>query len=369
MDAEDTQVVTNQHYDESLEVNDSEEVASYYSPTPRSPGGTRTPHLPPYKPGPEMGDLRSDMQASLDSPTGTPPLVRYPLKDSGGPAVAKPMAQKLGESFSEEESGEETEVESEAEAEHIHAHHRVQHTAAELEGAYDPRDYDYLDVNQEIKELFQYITRYTPQDIELEHRLKPFNPEYIPAVGDIDAFLKVPRPDNQEVSLGFTVLDEPCSKQSDPTVLDLQLRNISKTSGIKAMQVRSVKNAEKNPKAIDVWVDSIEDLHRSKPPPTVHYTKSMPDIDSLMTEWPKEIESMLANLKLPGPELSCSLREYVDIVCSILDIPVYKDRIQSLHLLFSVFSAFKQMQHFQGEVAGAGQASADNKEPQVLNFD
>ena len=33
--------------------------------------------------------------------------------------------------------------------------------------------------------------RYTPQTIELETKLKPFIPDFIPAVGDIDAFLKV----------------------------------------------------------------------------------------------------------------------------------------------------------------------------------
>lgn len=33
--------------------------------------------------------------------------------------------------------------------------------------------------------------RYTPQVIELDHSLKPFIPDFIPAVGDIDAFLKV----------------------------------------------------------------------------------------------------------------------------------------------------------------------------------
>lgn len=33
--------------------------------------------------------------------------------------------------------------------------------------------------------------RFQPQDIVLETKLKPFNPEYIPAIGDIDAFLKV----------------------------------------------------------------------------------------------------------------------------------------------------------------------------------
>ena len=56
---------------------------------------------------------------------------------------------------------------------------------------YDPRDYEHLSVSGEVKELFRHITRYTPQTIELETQLRPFVPEYIPAIGDIDAFLKV----------------------------------------------------------------------------------------------------------------------------------------------------------------------------------
>ena len=55
---------------------------------------------------------------------------------------------------------------------------------------YDPSEYDNLNVAPDIKELFQYIMRYTPQTIDLETRFKPFIPEYIPAVGDIDAFIK-----------------------------------------------------------------------------------------------------------------------------------------------------------------------------------
>ena len=57
--------------------------------------------------------------------------------------------------------------------------------------AYDPSEYDHLQVSTELKELFQHIRRYTPQTIELDTKLKPFIPEFIPAVGDIDAFLKV----------------------------------------------------------------------------------------------------------------------------------------------------------------------------------
>lgn len=39
--------------------------------------------------------------------------------------------------------------------------------------------------------MFQYIQRYAPQTIDLDTKLRPFIPEYIAAVGDIDAFIKV----------------------------------------------------------------------------------------------------------------------------------------------------------------------------------
>ena len=39
--------------------------------------------------------------------------------------------------------------------------------------------------------MFGYITKHRAQTIILDYKLKPFIPDYIPAVGDIDAFLKV----------------------------------------------------------------------------------------------------------------------------------------------------------------------------------
>eukprot|EP00794_Sanderia_malayensis_P010947 gene10947-12108_t len=186
--------------------------------------------------------------------------------------------------------------------------------------------------------------KYTPQNVELEHKLRPFIPDYIPAVGDIDAFLKVIRPENKVEVLGLHVIDEPCAKQSDPTVLDLQLRSISKQTSAKQMVVRSIEDAEKNPKAIDSWMQSIADLHRQKPPQNVHYTKTMPDIESLMQEWPPEFEEMLKNTGLPTADFDSDLIQYIDIICGILDIPVYKDRIQSLHVLFTLYSEFKNSQ-------------------------
>lgn len=216
-----------------------------------------------------------------------------------------------------------------------------------LEGVYNAADYEHLNVSPEIKELFQYITRYTPQTIELDHKLKPFIPDFIPAVGDIDAFIKVLRPDEKSENVGLTVIDEPCAKQSDPTVLGLQLRAISKETSTKQVAVKTIDDGEKSAKEIDSWVKSISDLHRSKPPPAVHYSRNMPSIDNLMQEWDSEFEELLKTVTLPSADLDCDLAHYASIVCSLLDIPVYKSKIQSLHVLFSLYLAFKKHQHFQ----------------------
>ena len=54
-----------------------------------------------------------------------------------------------------------------------------------------------------------FSIRYRPQILEMETKLKPFLPDFIPAVGDPDAFLKIDRPDGAAEMLGLTVIDEP----------------------------------------------------------------------------------------------------------------------------------------------------------------
>eukprot|EP00644_Phytophthora_capsici_P016718 jgi/Phyca11/572302/estExt2_Genewise1.C_PHYCAscaffold_470258 len=212
-------------------------------------------------------------------------------------------------------------------------------------GGYKESDYAHLKVSHEIRELFQYIGRFKAQEIELETRLKCFIPEYIPAVGDMDAFLKVPRPDGQLDQLGLKMLDEPSLSQSDATVLDLQLRSTSKKKHGDIV-VRSIENAEKAPKEIDRWMKSIADLHRTKPPPQVHYTKTMPDIESLMQVWPEEFEELLSKSTLPSADLDMGLEQYVRVICALLDIPVHKNVYESLHVLFTLYLEFRSNQHF-----------------------
>jgi hypothetical protein len=70
----------------------------------------------------------------------------------------------------------------------------------------------------------------------------------------------------------------------------------------------------------------------------------MPSVESLMQIWPQEYEDLLKELSLPSSELNVELNTYIDIICALLDIPVYKSRIQSIHVLFSLFSEFKNSQ-------------------------
>ncbi|CAG5004127.1 unnamed protein product [Parnassius apollo] len=229
------------------------------------------------------------------------------------------------------------------------------------EGAYDPKQFQDLKVPPEMENIFQYIMKYTPQKIELEARLRAFVPECVPAVGDCDALLKLstplaaPRatPLDEHVlahidNLGLTILDEPAAEQSEPALLHLQLRAISKTAGGKTTLTKKIEEAEKNPKAIERWIKDVSELHAAKPPPTVTYTRKMPDIDSLMEEWPEAMEEALNEVGFPPASLDCSLSQYVELVCALLDVPLHErtlhDRIQALHLLFSLYSAVKNSQ-------------------------
>ena len=80
---------------------------------------------------------------------------------------------------------------------------------------YNPADYKTLNISAEVQDLFKHITKwvypnhsYIPEVYELETQLKPFIPAYVPTIGEVDAFIKIPRPDGQDEHLGVSVVDE-----------------------------------------------------------------------------------------------------------------------------------------------------------------
>ncbi|XP_071579697.1 intraflagellar transport protein 46 homolog [Temnothorax nylanderi] len=306
-------------FDEAIVVRNAEEIKSPVSRRPASSRRTRR-------------SVTSDSTNTLasNSPRGNKhEFRRYSNNDVG---FEKSMGG-IGSDPSDSEESDDDDIQGSSVAKPI--------------DLYDPKEFENLEASTEVKELFQNIIRYAPQRIELNYKLMPFIPDYIPAVGDIDAFIKVPRPDGVEDKVGLTVLDEPCTDQSDPAVLHLQLRNHSRSAGAAARQavVKRIEDAEKNSKSIDKWIDDMNQLHRSKHLPGVQLNRAMPDIDGLMQQWPPQVEDKLNELQLDLSELDCDLPQLADVVCNLLDIPTRENaRLEALHTLFTLYLEIRNVE-------------------------
>lgn len=159
------------------------------------------------------------------------------------------------------------------------------------------------------------------------------------------------KPDGVKEDFGITVLDETCNN-SDPSVLEMKYIQTKKTIKKVEMSVRSIENAEKNTKDVQNWINNVEELHKNRPPATVQYSKIMPDFDKLMEEWPPAIEHALKETEFPGPEIDLSTEDYAKTVATMLDIPIHKTAqnkgvIEAMHVMFTLYSDFKENQHFQ----------------------
>ncbi|RNF21335.1 uncharacterized protein Tco025E_03516 [Trypanosoma conorhini] len=218
---------------------------------------------------------------------------------------------------------------------------------------YNPQDYAKINstASREMQELFKYILDYQPVIPELPAKLRPFIPDYVPSVGDLDPFCKISRPDGRPDGLGLFVLDEPSVSQSNPAVVLLELRatNIHSSGGL-AEVVDSFEDAANRPEVIDRWIADVKKVHYKKPLPTTNYQKPMPEIESLLQVWPPVFEEFLSSdIQFPPPHIDMDLDQYVRTLCCILDIPTYNSLVDSLHVMFTVYQEFRANQHFQHE--------------------
>lgn len=147
----------------------------------------------------------------------------------------------------------------------------------------------------------------------------------------------------------------------------MQYIQLKKKKQTVQVQVRSLENAESNPRQIQQWINSVNDLHKTRPPPTVQYTKSMPDIEQLMQEWVPEMEEAFNQITLPGPEINVSLADYSRLICGFLDIPVHKlnnkkSIIEALHHLFTLYAEFKDNPHFGRQKTGMNNEMGEKSE-------
>jgi hypothetical protein len=108
-----------------------------------------------------------------------------------------------------------------------------------------------------------------------------------------------------------------------------------------------LQTAIKNTLAIDQWIETVYNLHRSKPVVSFEYSHPMPSMDETFSIFPETMrEALEASENENGdgletsldPTLDVSLEDYIRMVCAILDIPVRDGYlIESLHYLFHAY--------------------------------
>lgn len=214
---------------------------------------------------------------------------------------------------------------------------------------YSPRPNDIsASTTPELAQIFSLISKFKPAPLEMTSHFKPFLPELSPAIGSIDAFIKIPRPDGEQDLLGLTVLDEPTIGCSNPQILRMQLREKYGlvTNDLGDGYIGFIEDAVKDTKGLESFLESYEEISRGRAAPSINYTYKMPDYQELMEEWPPELIQCFDSIPLPSSQIDLSLDDYVRVICAILDIPVKGNIIESLHLLFSLYQQFGENLYF-----------------------
>jgi len=145
-------------------------------------------------------------------------------------------------------------------------------------------DFYDLDVDPEAKELLNVMKKFSPnRDILiLDTKIKPFIPNYVPSIGEVDAFIKINRPDNKIEELGLDYIDEPAISGIDPSIFSLELAYKLKSKIPEGYVIKNIEEAHKNPKMIQNWIDNLENLHKESSSNHLDYSNKMPDLESLM---------------------------------------------------------------------------------------
>ncbi|KAH8419396.1 hypothetical protein KR222_010369 [Zaprionus bogoriensis] len=226
-----------------------------------------------------------------------------------------------------------------------------------------PDKWEQLPLQSELKELFPYILKYTPQSIETPYHLQPFIPEFVPAVGDVDAMLKVQAPgllqpqrqrevDEHLQRLGLVLLDEPSGNQSEPSLLNMKLRSVlsgsRRRNGRHASSSASKVPTARSNKDIERWIGEVEQVHMTQ---SLHDAQPRKDIDALLEDWPRSFGAPATREALDDAYRAClqqqiSLSDYVRVLCERFGVEgplkTQSDYIHNVQTLFALYLAASQ---------------------------
>lgn len=214
-------------------------------------------------------------------------------------------------------------------------------------------DHDSTLCESNISQLFGFVNSYTPITVEIETPFKCFVPSYTPAIGGIDQFIKIPRPDNIEDYLGKVVIDEPALQQSDPALLQLQLRSTTKTAFRDNLIVKKVSPHEPAfGEELDRWIRDLRDVYRSAPKEVGFRPRhKMPSTDQLMQVWSGQLENSLEEdcngIRFLSENIDLNIYEYAKLLCVLLGIPVRSNSIiDSLFVAMTTLITLEDNEYF-----------------------
>lgn len=189
--------VSNNFFDEAMELSESEEDMEIFGTQSNLNRGDSPPsaQLSASEDGYEEVPIRVFFVNEPKSMRGQKPRNAMSLANAGSAAtiVDRSKQNEMTESFIDDE---------ESDAQY-----------------FDPTSLgnESKTLEEGINRIMEFISRYSPQEQDLHPELKPFIPELIPCIGDIDAFIKIPRPDHRADLVGLASVDEPSAIQSDPS--------------------------------------------------------------------------------------------------------------------------------------------------------
>lgn len=89
------------------------------------------------------------------------------------------------------------------------------------------------------------------------------------------------------------------------------------------------------------WITfSLKHLHE------ILSNRRMPDIDSLMQEWPGEVEDLLKEISLPTAALELDLPSYVDIICGMYKDAGVESVINCYFIIFHIEFIYTHLTHW-----------------------
>jgi intraflagellar transport protein 46 len=134
----------------------------------------------------------------------------------------------------------------------------------------------------------------------------------------------------------------------DPALIEMQQQLQSRDCAKEERKVWSIKDAKKNPQAIDEWIQCMKELQKAKH--SSHFNQSgFPSFEELSRPLPLELKRALQlandqNVRVPDPNLNIKTEDYAKIICCLLNIPVYEGSVvHSIHQMIHLYLNLEAM--------------------------